>query len=125
MYFIKTNSEWKNIAKIVPLASYLKLSIPFYSLISLLHFMSSYKLGFMIIKSVLGLWHVFMESFVEMAPVKNRETTLYCVPTNGTGFVLGCQVDICHLVSEPPPEFGLYEFISSQHQVVFQGSPFL
>ena len=70
MYFIKTNSEWKNKAKIVPLTSYLKLSIPFYSLISLLHFMSSYKLGFMIIKSVLGLLHAFMESFVEMAAVK-------------------------------------------------------
>ena len=41
-----------------------------------------------------------MESFVKTAPVENREATLYGGPTDGIGFVLGCQVDVCHLQRE-------------------------
>ena len=49
---------------------------------------------------VVGLWQALMESFVKTAPVKNREATLYSGPTDGIGFVLGCQVDVCHLQRE-------------------------
>ena len=49
---------------------------------------------------VVGLWHALVESFVKTAPVENREATLYGGPTDGIGFVLGCQVDVCHLQRE-------------------------
>lgn len=87
--YFKTKFEWENVVKIVPFVSHFP---PFH--VKLQNWFHGNKI------KVVGLWHALMESFVETAPVKNREATLYCGPTNGIGCVRGRQVDICHLQRE-------------------------